>query len=137
MFRCKDVIEETAALDCVLDTTDGATVGIWTVGSTPIDPQTNYDKECDCPTLKIAYQSGTGLACTFPVPPVADPEDPTKMFYTLEKKSNTCILTCDGHFIMELKCILKEGVDTPVWVDRSDDDATQTGCIACWDGGCS
>ena len=108
---------------------DTETKGQWQdEGMNAVDP-TVADQECDCPTLAIAAESGTSLSCTEPV-------SQTDGFYILNV-SNTCLLTCDGYYVMSMRCAFSTNADGTQWV--KDDDTSieaDNNCLSCWEGGC-
>ena len=89
------------------------------------------DKECGCPTLAIAAESGTQLSCTKPITPTPPG------FYILDA-SNTCLLTCDGYYVMSMRCTFPTTASGTKWV--MDDDTVidaVNGCLSCWEDGCA
>jgi len=129
---CKDpevsVVDD--AIECFEDPTDAANPGIWKKAGAGEDDEavTPEDKPCTCPKFEVAAQTGTRLACTTPVEAVDG-------LYTLDEE-NTCVLLCDGYYIMELSCRL--GDEGSAWFAQWEDGSVQElqGCISCFEGGC-
>ena len=131
-FRCSDpVVTSEATLTCVTNPVETITVGQWQdKGNNTVSPEA-ADKKCGCPTLAIAAQSGTQLSCTNPVTANDDG------FYILDA-SNTCLLTCDGYYVMTMRCTFSTTGNGTQWV--KDDDTVivaENGCMSCWEGGCT
>jgi len=131
---CKDpeVTETKNTIYCAEDGdgTDPTTPGKWKMQEDDSEVENNMptDTECTCPTFQVAAQTGTRLACTTPVEPVDG-------LYTLDAE-NTCVLLCDGYYIMELSCRL--GDEGSAWFAQWEDGSEQelAGCISCFEGGC-
>ena len=127
-FRCSDPsVTSEATLTCVTNQT--ATVGQWQDESQKEVSPDAADKECGCPTLAIAAQSGTQLSCT---KPVTENDDG---FYILDA-SNTCLLTCDGYCVMTMRCTFPTTAGGTHWV-MDDDTIIEEECMSCWEGGCN
>ncbi|XP_023345577.1 uncharacterized protein LOC111714664 [Eurytemora carolleeae] len=121
-------VTSDATLTCV--TNPEETVGQWQDKDNNVVLPNVADKECGCPTLAIAAESGTQLSCTKPVTPTAG-------FYVLDA-SNTCLLTCDGYYVMSMRCTFPTTASGTQWV--KDDDTiieAEKGCMSCWEGGCA
>ena len=129
LIRCSIGVDVTsdATLTCVPK--EGETVAKWQdKDGNEVLPDA-ADQECDCPTLAIAAESGTSLSCTEPV-------SQTDGFYILNV-SNTCLLTCDGYYVMTMRCAFSTNADGTQWV--KDDDTiieAENNCLSCWEGGC-
>ena len=129
-YRCSIGTEVTSDVTLTCVTNPEETVGQWQDKDNNVVLPNVADKECGCPTLAIAAESGTQLSCTKPVTPTAG-------FYILDA-SNTCLLTCDGYYVMSMRCTFPTTASGTQWV--KDDDTiieAEKGCMSCWEGGCA
>ena len=69
--------------------------------------------QCGCSELKIANSPGTLAFCETPVAPEANGD-------LILTEANTCVLTCDGHFVTEISCGFNEADGGTSWFSNMD-----------------
>ena len=69
--------------------------------------------QCGCSELKIANSPGTLAFCETPVTPEANGD-------LILTEANTCVLTCDGHFVTEISCGFNEADGGTSWFSNMD-----------------
>ena len=74
----------------------------------------NIDTQCTCEQFTIANSPGTTVFCNLPVVP----EENGDIILT---QANTCVMTCDGHFVTEISCGFNDSTGGTSWFSNMGD----------------
>jgi len=106
--------------------------GKWMTSESTEQEVENIDTQCTCEQFTIANSPGTTVFCNLPVVP----EENGDIILT---QANTCVMTCDGHFVTEISCGFNDSTGGTSWFSNMGDGGEPdvvSGCLTCLHGYC-